>query len=50
MKKKQYKSSRIKNHRITKKIFFDRIPLTLSHTTDFRLFRIERLCRRQFQI
>ena len=30
--KKQYKLSRIKNHKITKKHFFDGVPLTHSHT------------------
>ena len=45
---KQYKSSRIKNHEITKKKFFYGVPLTLS--ANFRLFQTERVCRRQFQI
>ena len=43
--KKLYKSSRIKNHKITKKKFFDGVPLTHYQTTNFRLFQIERLCR-----
>ena len=30
--KKQYKSSSIKNHRITQKPFFDGVPLSHSHT------------------
>ena len=44
--KKQYKSSRIKNHKIIKKkIFFYGVPLTHYQTTNFRLFQTERLCR-----
>ena len=46
--KKQYISSVIKNHKITQKN--GDVPLTLSQTTNFRLFQTERLCRRQFKI
>ena len=46
--KKQYKSSRIRNYEITQTFFFDRFPLTLSQTTNFRLVQTERVCRQQF--
>ena len=48
--KKQCKSSIIKNHKITKQNFSDGVPLTVSKTTNFRLFQTESLCRRQFHI
>ena len=31
-------------------LIFPTVFLTLSQTTDFRLFQTERVCRRQFQI
>ena len=46
--KKQYKSSMIKNHKITNKKLFDGVLLTLSQTTNFRLFQTEKGFRRQF--
>ena len=50
MRKKKYKSSITENYRIKKKYIFDGIPLTLSQTTNCRLFQTERVCRRQFKI
>ena len=48
MEKKICKSSIIKNHKITKKNFFDGVSLTLSQTTNTRLVQSERVCTQQF--